>query len=66
MICTFIKFTVRYIKFCLNLFIVKENTSSTAKKQLIYADLGTAPGKQPVAAPAHDKVVYSTVQSSDM
>ena len=43
----------------------KENTSSR-EKPLIYADLGTAPGKRPMAAPlsTHDHVVYSTVNSN--
>ena len=38
-----------------------ENTSSSYRqKPLIYADLGTAPGKRPMAAPlsTHDHVVY--------
>ena len=36
------------------------------KRPLIYADLGTASGKQPMAPPlsSHDRVVYSTVNSS--
>ena len=44
-----------------------ENTSSSYRqKPLIYADLGTAPGKRPMAAPlsTHDHVVYSTVNSN--
>ena len=46
--------------------LVYAQKESNKEKQIIYADLGTAPGKRPMA-PAlstHDQVVYSSVHAS--